>query len=77
MHPHPKLSKPCTSIKDPKDYLSLLEMVPRGLLENGCLGVGLAGNQIGKNERICIVRFNGYNLNLVNLEVVTHFEKNN
>lgn len=69
--PHPNLRIKCTEISDAKNTLLALEEVlilPTGLYK----GVGLAANQIGLQDRVCIVRHPHQNINLVNPYIIKH-----
>lgn len=66
-HPDPRLSSTCsdTSIKEANSIISALDRALSG--ENGqYIGLGLAANQIGILKRVCIIRYRGAKLNLVN-----------
>ena len=66
-YPDPRLLVKCgvTSNKEAKDIIALLEETLSG--GNGeYLGLGLASNQIGIPKRVCIIRYKGAKMNLVN-----------
>jgi peptide deformylase len=69
-HPHKILSTPCVSVSsNPNEIIEKLEQTL--LKEPGkYLGVGLAANQIGLLERVCIIRYEQYKMDLVNPQII-------
>jgi peptide deformylase len=67
VHPDPRLSTKClnTSIREANSIISALSEALNG--ENGQpIGLGLAANQIGILKRVCIIRYRGAKMDLVN-----------
>jgi peptide deformylase len=66
VHPHECLSSVCLPVSgDAAETLGKLEQALLG--ESGqYLGIGLAANQIGILERVCIIRYGQYRMDLVN-----------
>lgn len=63
------LRLPCQDVKESEisDIIKDLEETLE-IYENG---VGLAGNQIGINKKVAIVRYKGVNVNLINPKVIS------
>jgi peptide deformylase len=66
-YPDPRLLTKCvTCTKDPDAVLKALETTLRDENTGDYIGLGLASNQIGILKRVCIVRYKGAKLDLVN-----------
>lgn len=70
--PNPILRHKCTSISEAEDTLSALEMALLDPLDGEYVGVGLSANQIGRTDRVAIIRYGDYHLDLVNPRIVAH-----
>jgi peptide deformylase len=70
VYPSPILTTKCDiCTRDPEGILTALETALLG--ETGeYIGVGLAANQIGIAERVCIIRYGGTSIDLINPEFV-------
>ena len=71
---NPILRHKCTSISGAENTLIKLEMALLDPLGQEYLGVGLSANQIGETDRVCIVRFGDYQLDLIGPRIVEHSE---
>jgi peptide deformylase len=74
-HPNPILRHKCILTSDAENTLIRLRMALLDPLENEYLGVGLSANQIGDTDRVCIIRYGDYHLDLINPRIIEHSEK--
>ena len=72
VQPNPILKHRCTSISEADDTLRDLELALLDPQSGEYLGVGLSGNQIGKTDRVAIIRYRDYHLDLVNPRIIAH-----
>jgi peptide deformylase len=72
IQPSLELRHRCTTIGDAENTLIKLETALLDPLSGEYLGVGLSANQIGLLDRVAIIRYGDYHLDLVNPRVVAH-----
>lgn len=70
--PSLELRTKCTTIEGAESTLNALELALRDPLGTEYMGVGLSANQIGKFDRVCIVRFGDYHLDLIGPTIIEH-----
>jgi len=70
-YPNEVLTKPCKGFltSEPESILTALSEALMGV-RGEYLGVGLAAPQIGISEPVCIIRYEGYKMDLVNPRIV-------